>query len=161
MATKKNICILSVILSISFVGNVLFIIDAVHDYFSPSKEVIYKSRIVNLHDDNTSMGDLMANYGADTALPYAMFLADVAGSDVACYYVWTLTEDFYEKDLKMDIPEHAFEVAMSYLQKGASNMESGCLLELKNIYEEGKYVPKDLAKAQEYEKLFVSALKGN
>lgn len=161
MSTKKNICILSVILSISLVGNVLFIIDAVHDYFSPSKEVMDKSMVINCYDDNLSFCHLMNNYGPDTALPYAMFLADVAGSDAACYYVWTLTEDFYEKDLKMDIPEHAFEVAMSYLEKGASNMDLGCLSALKNIYEEGKYVPKDLAKAQEYKKLYVTALKGN
>lgn len=161
MSARKAFWFLSITLSISILGNIFLLIYAIHDNHTTSGEEWCKNIIINYFDDYTAMCDLMNNYGADTALPYAMFLADVADSGSACYYVWTLTKDFYEKDLNMDIPEHAFEIAMSYLQKGASNMNGACLSALKIIYEKGKYVPKDLAKAQDYEKLYVTALKGN
>ena len=90
-------------------------------------------------------------------LPYALILANRYGNPQACYDIYELITELYEAyNIEMDSATINF--VLFYLNKGADLRNGECLKRLYDFYIEGKYVTRDVKKAnsyrQRYEELF-------
>lgn len=107
-----------------------------------------------------SLVDLQVHY-SELSFIYELYLADCRNSPYACIWVYEDLVRLYEK-VGVDIPPVTFNLALELLKKGAMQPDeyndddadpSICYSYLYDIYNEGKYVPRDTAMANYYLKM--------
>lgn len=81
--------------------------------------------------------------------PYVLILANRYNDPQACYAIYDIITELYDAyNIEMD--SGTIQFILFYLNKGASLGERGCLRKLYELYSEGKYIDKDMDKANEY-----------
>ena len=90
-------------------------------------------------------------------LPYVLILANRYNNPQACYSIYDLITEMYDA-YKIEMDSATINFVLYYLNKGADLGSGECLKRLYEFYIEGKYVMKDVEKAnlyrRRYEKLF-------
>ena len=100
------------------------------------------------YEDINCLNDLM-EYGLDTAIPYAIYLADVTGNSYAEYLVYSLIESFYSQK-GIAIPHKVLDYILPYLKSAADKEDPGALSQMIYLYKTGKYIPKDTSLIKNY-----------
>lgn len=89
--------------------------------------------------------------------PYVLILANRYDNPQACYSIYDLITEIYDA-YKIEMDSATINFVLFYLNKGADLGDGECLKRLYGFYIEGKYIAKDVAKAnsyrQRYEELF-------
>lgn len=89
--------------------------------------------------------------------PYVLILANRYDNPQACYVIYDLITEMYDA-YKIEMDSATINFILYYLNKGADLGDGECLKILYEFYIEGKYVIKNVEKAnlyrQRYEKLF-------
>ena len=89
--------------------------------------------------------------------PYALILANRYDNPQACYVIYDLIMEMYDA-YKIEMDSATMNFILFYLNKGADLGDRKCLRSLYEFYIEGKYVMKNVEKAnsyrQRYEELF-------
>lgn len=158
MKREKSFTIISVLLGISLVYNVCLIY-CYHKirWERQTLPSILKECIVKDYDISCLYE--LEGKGYDLAIPYALYLADVAEDSSACGDLYRLVRDFYELQLGMEMPKKSFERVYPYLKRSADANDIGGLSDMWTLHWKGKYVQRDSTLMEEYEYRLDKAIK--
>ncbi|HOF16087.1 MAG TPA: hypothetical protein PLP76_04275 [Bacteroidales bacterium] len=81
--------------------------------------------------------------------PYVLILANRYDNPQACHSIYVMITELYDA-YKIEMDSATIEFVLFYLNKGAELGDEGCLKKLYEFYIEGKYVDKDVEKANSY-----------
>lgn len=85
--------------------------------------------------------------------PYVLILANRYDNPQACYSIYDLITEMYDA-YKIEIDTATINFVLFYLKKGADLGDGECLKRLYEFYIEGKYITKDVEKANTYRRRY-------
>ena len=84
-------------------------------------------------------------------IPYVLVLANRYNNAYACEEIYNLIKELYDS-YNLEWDSQTIDFVLSYLNKGANLGRKSCLYKLYDFYLNGKYVCKDIEKANYYKK---------